>query len=430
MEKGNVNAFIFAETLFMKNILLPFFLFVLSNSFAQTNEPPAIIVTVKGDTINGNIRYSNWTANPSFIDFLVNGKATRYYPQDIKSFTFSNQRYVSSPVSFYTGSLDMGALPESFTEQRASETVFLKQLVVGKYSLYSYKSEIRQYFFIQKQEDAPIELVYRMKMKDRLLGEDKTYQTQLAGIAEIEARQANFVQQAYSLYYDANSFIKYIDGINGIPRSTNKDVTDKLYINVEAGAGVMIPYFIARGEAITAPINSVTADAAVAPVISAAVILSRNPQYSFSKFLFNVNVQSFPVRGRSETINTTGLSYYEQYDFRFTQLNTGLGMIQVLTSKRPMKVYASAITNVGWTISKPSDTKLINTANGSVYTTYKNYPPLQKISVSGIISIGLLSGRLRTDLYLQTPFRIVSQNKSNFSAMGFGFGLRYALKKY
>lgn len=414
----------------MKKILLPFFLFIVFKSFAQTNEPPAIIVTVKGDTINGKILYSNWTMNPPFIEFLVNGKITRYYPQDIRSLSFGNQQYISSPISFYTGSLDMETLPETYTEQRKSETVFLKLLVAGNYALYSYRNESRQYFFIQKSNGAPAELVYRLKMKDRLLGEDKTYQSQMAGIAENESKSANFVQQAYGLYYDANSLVKYVNAINGTAKSAKKDSDDKLFINVEAGAAVMIPNFNAKGESITAPINSITADDAIVPVISAAIIVSRNPQYSFSKFLLNVNVQSFPVRGRSETINTPGLSYFEQYDFRFTQINTGLGMIQVLTSNRPMKVYASAIANVGWTLSKPSDTKLINNSNGSVYATYKAYPPLQKISVSSIISVGLLSGSLRTELFMQTPFRIVSQNKSNFSAIGFGFGLRYALKKY
>jgi hypothetical protein len=413
-----------------KTILFLLLLTFFTNTIAQIDEPEGTIETLTGETINCKIRYSNWSVNPLFIEVIQNDNLKRYYPNEIRGFTVNKLRYVTSVVSFYKGTLEMSMLPENYSEERTSETVFLKLLVSGKYSLYTLRNESRDYYFIQKPDDVPVELVYRLKMKNRLLGEDKTYQSQLAALAENEAKPSPFVENAYSLNYEANELMKYVQRINGNNTTAANDRSEKLYVNFEAGAGVIVPNFIAKGEAIVAPINTISAETVVAPVISAGLVLSRNPQFSYSRFLINFSLVSFAVKGQSATINTPGINYYEQYNFRVSQFNTGLGMVQLLKSARKMKVYAGGLVNGGFMLSTPGDTKLINTSDGSIYATYTKYPALRKIGVSAILSVGIIDGRFRSELFYQTPFRIAAQNKSNFSATGFGFSIKYALKKY
>lgn len=413
-----------------KTLLFLLLLFFSIVSSAQIDEPEGSIETLNGEIINCKIRYSNWTVNPLFIEVVQNGNLKRYYPNEIRGFTVNKLNYITAVVSFYKGTLEMTMLPENYSEERTTETIFLKQLVRDKYSLYTLRNESRDYYFIQKPSDVPVELVYRMKLKNRLLGEDKTYQSQLAALAENEGKSSSFVENAYSLSYESNALIKFIQLINGSTPTASKDRSEKLFVNYEAGIGVMVPNFIAKGDAIVAPINTITAETAVAPVLSAGLVLSRNPQFSYSRFLINFNFVSFAVKGKSKTINTPGLNYYEQYDFRVAQFNSGLGLMQLLKSARKMKVYATGLVNGGFMLSSPGDTKLINTASGTVHTTYKQYPALRKITVSAILSVGIIDGRFRSELFYQTPFRIAAQNKSNFSAAGFGFSLKYAFRKY
>lgn len=411
--------------------LITIFQFALLTVFSQTNEPPATIETLEGTFINGKIRYGSWTVIPPFVEFIEKGELKRIYPSSIKGFTVNNEQYIAHTVTFHKGSLDMQLLPDNYNDETVTQTVFLKLLVKGTYRLYYYANESRQYYFIQKPGDLPEELLYRLKMKDRLLGEDKTYQTQLAGFAENAALDAVAVQKAYQLNYSATELSRYVNQINGGKSIVSAEKSNRLYVNVEGGAGVMMPLYSAKGDAIVAPINTIDAESSAGAVVHAGFLISKDPAYSFSRWLVQFRYSSFNVSGRSQTVTSGPDAYYEQYDFSVAQFNAGLGLMQLFTKeKAPVKFYGSVTGNVGFLLSKPGDTKLIRASNGSLLTTYSDYPKLNKVGVTAIVSAGCAFSRFRAEVFYQSPFRISAQNRSNFSASAIGVSLRAALRKY
>ena len=190
-------------------------LFAATYSSAQTTEPEGSIETLNGQIVTGKIRYSNWTVNPPFIEFIERGTLKKFYPSDIKGFKVNNEQYITFPVTYYNGSVDMNMLPEEYVTEKTSAVVFLKLLVSGTISLYSYRNENRIYFFVQKPGENPDELVFRVKMKNRMMGEDKAYQATLAGLAENAGASSAVVQNAYALNYDVKELSKYVNKING-----------------------------------------------------------------------------------------------------------------------------------------------------------------------------------------------------------------------
>ncbi len=407
------------------------FLLVTNALSAQTTEPEGTIETLTGETLTGKIRYSNWTTNPSFIEFIQADKVKRYYPSDIKGFKVNDEQYFTFPVTYYNGSLDMNLVPEEYVNEKTSAVVFLKLLVNGPIHLFSYRNENRVYFFVQKPGENPEELVFRIKMKDRMLGEDKSFQAKLAGIAENAGASAATVQNAYSLNYDVKELSQYVNKLNGSNSEVRKETSDKLYLNFEGGAGALIPLFSSSGDAITAPINTINTQSTIGPALHAGLILSRNPQYSFTRWLLQFRYSQFNINGRSAQVTQGPDAYVEQYDFNASHLNVGLGMMQLLKGgSAKVKLYASATANVGVLLSKPGTTQLLRVANGSLLAEYKEYPPMQKTSISAIVSAGVLVNRVRAELFYQSPFRLVSQNNSNFSASTVGLAVRVGLKTY
>ena len=194
---------------------------------------------------------------------------------------------------------------------------------------------------------------------------------------------------------------------------------------------MVVPLFFAKGDAITAPVNTIDPQSSVGPAIYAGLILSRNPQYSFTRWLLQFRYSQFNINGRSAQVTQGPNAYFEQYDFNASHVNVGLGMMQLLTGgTAKVKLYASATANVGVLMSKPGTTQLIRVSNGSLLAEYKEYPPMQKTSISAIVSAGVLVNRVRAELFYQTPFRLVSQNNSNFSASTVGLAVRVGLKTY
>jgi hypothetical protein len=407
-----------------------FHLFILP-VVAQTIEPEATIELLDGTVINGKIRYSNWTTIPPFIEFIQKGEIKRVYPSTIKNFKVNNEQYISHTISFHTGSLDMQLLPETYSNDTLVQTVFLKLLVKGSYSLYFYANENRRYYFLQKPEGLPEELLYRIKMKDRLLDEDKTYQSQLAGIAESAKLDAASVQKAYELNYNTSELSSYVNRINGGHAVVTKEKSDQLHVNLEAGAGILMPLYYGKGDPVVVPINTINANTSVGPVLHAGILFSKDPAFTFTRWMLQFRYSNFNVSGRSQTITSASNSYYEEYDFSMAHFNAGLGMLQIFSKENAsLKFYGSLTGNVGFLLSKPGVTKLIRVSDGSLLTTYYDYPKLNKRSVSGIIALGCIKNRFRAELFYQSPFRIASQDKSNFSASTVGVSLRIAIKNF
>jgi hypothetical protein len=152
---------------FYKPLLLFFLLPVFS--WAQSNYESGYVVTLKGDTLHGFIKFNGWENNPAVIFFKPNptSNATKFTPKDIKyinikvDFLVEYQKY-EGPIS--TDNTDINNLNRERDSSFRMDDVFLKVLQKGdKVTLLSYSDDFKTRFFIQDRPDQiPKELVYRL----------------------------------------------------------------------------------------------------------------------------------------------------------------------------------------------------------------------------------------------------------------------------
>lgn len=122
------------------------------SSFSQ-NYQPATLTTNDGNTLEGQVNYKNWKKNPATIQFRKNETSAveSYGVKDLKSFTVSGDRYISSIVDVdYRSEIGAYITTESNIITRR-DTVFLQALVTGTKSLYQYYDDI-EHFYIAKND--------------------------------------------------------------------------------------------------------------------------------------------------------------------------------------------------------------------------------------------------------------------------------------
>jgi hypothetical protein len=142
-------------------LLLIFFPTIL---FAQANYQAGYVLKNNGDTVKGFINYHEWDVTPKSIDFKVNvhdKKTIEFYPGDVKRFSIPGfENY-----TVFAGYISMGKTDElnagTFDTTKKADTIFLKQLVTGKYlTLYYYRDDIKVRYFIAEANGLPVELKY------------------------------------------------------------------------------------------------------------------------------------------------------------------------------------------------------------------------------------------------------------------------------
>jgi hypothetical protein len=153
---------------------LPFFFFVLSVLFfhsvplsAQKNFVRGFIITLKKDTLKGNIDYREWGLNPAMIHFTdEEGNKHTFTPDDIAGFFIPpKDHYTSIHVSLDLSSFQLKDLME-FKEPRSVKdtALFLMTIVKGKASLYYLKDRNeREHFYVSKDNEPLVELLLKKK---------------------------------------------------------------------------------------------------------------------------------------------------------------------------------------------------------------------------------------------------------------------------
>ena len=123
--------------------------FLLTSALsAQKNFLPATVVTLSGDTLNGQIDYKNWSRNPSSISFKVNdnAEAISYDPSMIRSFMVANDIYRSAIVEIDKRYDDLGHMSTDATIVTRTDTVFLNLVVGGSKPLYQYYDNVHHFY--------------------------------------------------------------------------------------------------------------------------------------------------------------------------------------------------------------------------------------------------------------------------------------------
>ena len=203
----------------MRFLLLYVALFTPVLVSAQRNYVPAVITTLKNDSLRGFVDYRNWNISPSEIRFkesLSDDKEQHFGPGEINGFRIAepDEAYISRQMIMDVTSQELRDLNE-FTVRVTQDTlIFLRLVKAGSYNLYAYTDRSTRNHYIYEKGGVIKELEFIKAYLSNNWGtgiyEKKLYQTQLASIFEdcpAVVRRASRV--AYSETDLMNVFIAY-----------------------------------------------------------------------------------------------------------------------------------------------------------------------------------------------------------------------------
>lgn len=160
----------------LKNGLSVLLMFIMiQTTFGQKNYQAASLIRNEGDTLHGAIDYVKWQYNRNALYFKEGNSMNIniYTPSDLKGYLMQGDVYISAMVDTELSPDIEKQLTYEPEVVIVKEHVFLKVLISGDKSLYSYKNSINKFQFYILQ-DTVITLLIHKKYKKKQ--PDKTRQ--------------------------------------------------------------------------------------------------------------------------------------------------------------------------------------------------------------------------------------------------------------
>ena len=218
-------------------IFLPFLILTSQAIHAASKPFPGYFITNNGDTVNCKIEYGDWYRNPETISVEVNNARRVLGVGDIKGFGVEGYGdYRTAAVTYHINPINGTELPDQYSDSTMTKTVFLKVLIKGAYSLYELELTERKYFFLQKNDGAISELLYRVANKDGEIKEDRQYANLLAGLFLEEGILDKYKGKVYSAAYNSDipSLVKLLNGDHSSIKNV-KTASGRMQVGVFAG---------------------------------------------------------------------------------------------------------------------------------------------------------------------------------------------------
>lgn len=297
--------------------------------FSQENYVPGYLISINGDTVNGQLDYQNWVKNPKRIHFKEGTSATKktYLPMDIKAFGVEGEIYTSAIVDTEVSPQLTGRLEDNSRLNIKIDTVFLQLLIRGEKSLYFLHNElgIKNYHFLHQGEF-------------KLLGQKRYMASQGGKIGAAENKQ--YIGQLTLYFQDCPKIYDKIQQITYTQKSLKKiftsylsckesavefqHETEKITVAFGPIVGVALSAFNFRGgNGSLTGVSTIDFSQSINPVggLFLEIVFPRNRQRSslVSELLYT----SYQVEGTSEqianTINQT--TYSVDLDYSYAKFN-------------------------------------------------------------------------------------------------------------
>ncbi|MBC5993875.1 hypothetical protein [Pontibacter cellulosilyticus] len=170
----------------MNKLLLSILFFLLNlNVFGQSSFEPAYFIDNEGNKVECLIKNVDKSTNPISFEYKLSESAEAKFAgiNDVQEFEILNtvHKYKRLDIKIDRSSSNVREMDYSREPEFEQEQLFLKVLIEGKASLYSYKDRGGLSRFFYKLDDKATEqLVYKKYMINEVnFGENKSYQQQL-----------------------------------------------------------------------------------------------------------------------------------------------------------------------------------------------------------------------------------------------------------
>ncbi|MBS1532067.1 MAG: hypothetical protein JSU01_17330 [Bacteroidetes bacterium] len=357
--------------------------------FAQSNYHEGYVVKNNGDTLKGYIDAHEWSQNPRSINFKKNEsdrQAVNFSPQAVKAFGLTGaDTYIA-----YNGLISMDKnrfpdLPFAVDTTKKSDTIFLKQLVTGKYlKLFYHQDAVKTRFFVAETDTQPVELKYYQYYDSANQLEIKAfYKGQLTFyINKYMPGNAKLARDADEAKFNQADLEKIVLAINGDTAQAKKSA----YIRFFIGGGINniksrlqdyepIGVFTQVGpvtEVAVYPETISKYSTTISPRIDLGIDLFNNP--NVQKLIFRAEMSLSYNNPRFEyikygggTTNITETYSFDQYSATLTPQ-----LVLNLYNKDNFKLFLNG--GVGVNFSSYSNTMLSKGSASDLSSIWMNFP--------------------------------------------------------
>jgi hypothetical protein len=214
-----------------KQTLTMLILLISAYSFGQISFEKGYYINDSGAKIDCYIKNMDWKNNPTEFQYKLskNSEKQTATMNTVKSFEiFNGPKYERFFLAIDTSKQDLDDMDTSELPKYENKELFLKVLLEGKVSLYSYVNGNMRKYFIQKDDGKVKQLVYKKYMAtNSRIAENTTYKKQLWDMLKC----GNLTKKAKTVSYTKNSLLKIIKAYNNCENSKIVNYDERTKIN-------------------------------------------------------------------------------------------------------------------------------------------------------------------------------------------------------
>ncbi len=386
----------------MKYPLIPVLLLLHSFAFSQKNFVPGTVVTAKGDSLHGEIDDRNWSRNPRNISFRTGAEQHTYELADLNGFVITGgDHFVKAVVQRSTRPVDIELLRDGFSDTTLTDTVFLRQLVKGKWSLYSLNVDKPLYYF-SSGDNAITELQYKIEPDPASLGyfKRKIYRNQLEAVLFQLDEKAGYKRKLERLEYKEKDLTAFFGWLNeGQGSAANQIVREKKQlVHFFAGAGVAFNN-LNMGSESDQYFKNLDMGGSVRPAVQAGIDISsgRNQQRLVARV--ELSWYQFASSGKGHVPKQIGVrEKYVEYNLQQSNLRPSVNLLYHIIAYPGFRAYIGA----GYALNFASyrENRMdVDEPEFSHSTTYKDYLSFEKTWPQVLLRAGVMfNGKLEAAL--------------------------------
>ncbi len=244
---------------------------------AQKNFKPGYVVTVAGDTMRGEIEDRLWQQNPETVQFRMGGQLQSFDKQQLLAFGIDQgSQFRKAGVHYYPGTLNPVSAGFDYPSSQQEDTVLLRVLESGTYSLFGLSTKERPVFFLTGPDNGGYrELVYRVRVRNGQFEQDETYKNFLIARA-FDAGVYNQVENRIrNARYTEENLFDIVAALNKRTKAERKGAAaaQGSMLRADLGGGVNITGFRSSGSSADA-MTSASFQTSVRPMLLAGIALS------------------------------------------------------------------------------------------------------------------------------------------------------------
>ena len=361
--------------------------------FGQKNFVSGRIQKIDGEIVKGLVDYRQWDKNPVKIRFKENqaNEIVIYSASDINWFEVTGKdMYVSAIVTKDMQPVKYDELTAEGKDSLITDTVFLRELVVGdKLSLYLLR-ENKDHFYIKDLSKSYQELNYKVYLVNNsganFMDERPIYRSQLKKFIVNEPMFEKLEMQINNTGYDEKGLSSLVRTINHTTQPvSNKTAKKKSSFFITAG--LQVSTFHVSGNQ---DLQGMQFSTSTTPVISVGLDIFSERSMKAFRLRFEMIYSTLSYKGSKTKPDGLGGELEDSYALKVNSITPGIFALYSFVRKPSLHIYAGAGAGYNFSSYPLSQYKVVNNQTNTTFSKRDNYLVFEKGWINSSIQAGAI----------------------------------------